>query len=59
MRNIERERKDLQVEHEKKLKILIAREKELKLNQIKIKEISRLIRNNALQSMQQTNKNKS
>lgn len=46
MKLIEKERKELQVEHEKKLLILTEREKELRLNQLKIKEITRLLRNN-------------
>ncbi|KRX05035.1 hypothetical protein PPERSA_06669 [Pseudocohnilembus persalinus] len=43
-KQIEEERRSLQIEHEKKLTILKEREQDLKLIQIKVKEIARLAR---------------
>ena len=51
MRNLEREKRELTIEAEKKLLILKEKEKEYKLNQLKLKEISKLIRHNAVQPL--------
>lgn len=46
--NVDNELHQRRLEEEKKLLILKEKEKELKLNEIKIKELRKLIRHNAL-----------
>ena len=45
IKELEKEKRNLQQECERKLLLLKEREKELKINQIKVKEISKLIKN--------------